>query len=189
MHFKPFLNRAILTLLMLAGLTTLFFTSLSFAREPIRTVTGTVTRVSDGDTLRVTTPDRTRLRVRLYGMDAPETPKINSRTGRVYKPGQFYASVSWRALKSKIMGKQVRLDIIDIDRNKRIMGIVWLGDRNINLEMIQEGYAEAYMEYLEEPYRSPFIRAMMVARSANRGIWQLPDYERPKYFKRRWNIK
>jgi endonuclease YncB( thermonuclease family) len=58
-------------------LTAFFLTSFSFARESIRTVTGTVTKVSDGDTIQVITPERTKLTVRLYGMDAPETPKIN----------------------------------------------------------------------------------------------------------------
>ena len=55
------------------------------------------------------------------------------------------------------MGKQARLDIIDIDQYKRMVGMIWIGDRNINLEMVQEGFAEAYREYLKEPYRAQFI--------------------------------
>ena len=99
----------LLLLVLLAGLTAFSLVSPSFAREPIRTVTGTVTKVSDGDTIHVTTPERTKLRVRLYGLDAPETPKINQRTGRINKPGQPYGEESWRALDAKIMGKPVRL--------------------------------------------------------------------------------
>jgi len=76
------------------------------AHAAIRTVTGTVTKVSDGDTIHVTTPEHTKLKVRLYGIDAPETPKINQRTGHVNKPGQPYGNESWRALESKIMGKR-----------------------------------------------------------------------------------
>jgi len=49
----------------------------------IRTVEGTVTKVSDGDTLQVITPEGTKLRVRLYGCDAPETEKVNRRTGQI----------------------------------------------------------------------------------------------------------
>lgn len=171
------------------GLTTLLLTSLSFARGPIRTVTGTVTKVSDGDTIHVTTPDRTKLRVRLYGVDAPETPKINRRTGRVNKPGQPYGEESWKALKSRIMGMQVKLDIIDIDRYKRVVGIVWIDSRNINLEMVKEGYAEAYVEYLREPYRSQFMRAEMEAKSAKSGIWSISNYERPRDFKKKLKIR
>jgi len=189
MRLKPLLIRTIFTLFFLAGLTSLLLTSLTFAREPIRTVTGTVTKVSDGDTIHVTTPDRTKLRVRLYGIDAPETPKINQRTGRVNKPGQPYGEESWRALKNKIMGMQIRLDILDIDKYKRMVGMIWLNDRNINLEMVQEGYAEAYVEYLREPYRSQFISAQREAQSAERGIWSLHNYERPRDFRKRLKVR
>ena len=74
-------------------------------------------------------------------MDAPETPKINKRSGRISKQGQPYGEESWKALEIKIMRKQVKLDIIDIDRYKHMVGIIWIGDRNINLEMVREGQA------------------------------------------------
>ncbi len=189
MYRKTFSAKRFLTLCLLAGLTTFLLTSFSFAREPIRTVTGTVTKVSDGDTIHVTTPEKTKLTVRLYGMDAPETPKINQRTGHINKPGQPYGDESWKALEAKIMGKQVRLDIIDIDRYKRMVGVIWIGDRNINLEMVKEGYAEAYVEYLKEPYRAQLIRAEKEAKSARRGIWSLSGYERPSVFRKRLKVR
>jgi micrococcal nuclease len=174
---------------LIAGLTALFLTSLSFARDPIRTVTGTVTKVSDGDTIQVTTPEKTKLRVRLYGIDAPETPKINHRSGRTNKPGQPHGEESWKALEAKIIGKQIRMDIIDIDHYKRMVGVGWIDGRNVNLAMVDEGYAEAYREYLKEPYRSRFIRAEDEARSARRGIWSLPGYERPSAFRKRLKVR
>jgi micrococcal nuclease len=189
MRLKKFSIRGFLILSLLAGLTTLPFPSFCLAREPIRTVAGTVTKVSDGDTIHVTTPEKTKLTVRLYGMDAPETPKINQRTGHINKPGQPYGDESWKALDAKIMGKQVRLDIIDIDRYKRMVGVVWVGNRNINLEMVKDGYAEAYLEYLKEPYRAQFIQAEKEARSAKRGIWSLSDYERPSDFRKRLKVR
>jgi endonuclease YncB( thermonuclease family) len=188
-HIKTFSIKGFLILCLFAGLTTFFLISFSFAREPIRIVTGTVTKVSDGDTIHVTTPEKTKLTVRLYGMDAPETPKINQRTGHINKPGQPYGEESWKALEAKIMGGQVRLDIIDIDRYKRMVGVIWIGNRNINLEMVKEGYAEAYLEYLKEPYRAQFIRAEKEARSARRGIWSLPGYERPNDFRKRFKVR
>jgi endonuclease YncB( thermonuclease family) len=184
---KPLFSGAIFILCIIAGLAS--FLILPVSHAAICNVTGTVTKVSDGDTIHVTTPDRTRLTVRLYGVDAPETHKINQRTGRVSKPGQPYGEESWRALKRKIMGMEVRLDIIDIDRYKRMVGIIWIDDRNINLEMVRDGFAEAYVEYLKEPYRSQFMRAEMEAKSAKRGIWSLPDYERPRDFKKRLKIR
>jgi micrococcal nuclease len=116
MPLKTSSIKGILICCLLIALTTFLLISLSLAHEQIRTVTGTVTKVSDGDTIQVTTPERTKLRVRLYGIDAPETPKIDQRTGRVNKPGQPYGKESWKALEGKIIGKQVRLDIGVIHR-------------------------------------------------------------------------
>src|ERR1035437_2885019 len=187
MRSNTFLFRTLLFLFIISVLTT--FINIPASQAEIRTVTGTVTKVSDGDTIHLTTPEQTKLRVRLYGIDAPETAKINNRTGRVNKPGQHYGEESWKALESKIMGKQVELDIIDIDRYRRSVGIIWLENRNINLEMITEGFAEAYNEYLKAPYRSQFIEAENEARSAKIGIWSLPEYERPRDFRKRLKVR
>jgi endonuclease YncB( thermonuclease family) len=87
------------------------------------------------------------------------------------------------------MGKQVKLDILDIDKYRRMVGMIWLNDRNINLEMVREGYAEAFIEYLKEPHKTEFLKAEREARSAKKGIWSLPDYERPREFRKRLNVR
>lgn len=186
MHSRIFLSKTIFLLFLIAGLTT--FINIPVSNAAIRTLTGTVSKVSDGDTIHVTTSEQTKLRVRLYGIDAPETYKINNRTGQVNKAGQPYGDESWKAIEGKIMGKHVRLDIIDIDKYKRMVGMVWLDESNINLEMVSEGYAEAFVEYLKPPYRSDFIEAEHEARSAKKGIWSLPEYERPRDFRKRLKI-
>jgi endonuclease YncB( thermonuclease family) len=63
--------------------------------------------------------------------------------------------------------------------------MVWLQDKNINLEMVREGHAEAFVEYLKPPYRKEFLEAENEAKTAKRGIWSLPDYERPRAFRKR----
>jgi endonuclease YncB( thermonuclease family) len=155
------------------------------AHAAIRTVTGTVTKISDGDTIQLTTPEQTKLKVRLYGIDAPEMPRIGAHSNQGGKAGQHYASESRKALESKIEGRQVKLDIIDIDKYRRLVSIIWLDGRNINLEMIQEGHAEAFIEYLKPPYREQFLEAEREAKAARLGIWALPDYERPRDFRKR----
>ncbi len=155
------------------------------AHATLRTVTGTVTKVSDGDTIQVVTPEQTKLKIRLYGIDAPETPKINRQSGQIHQPGQPFSEESWKALKDKIMGKQVKLEILDIDKYRRMVCMVWLDDRNINLEMVREGFAEAFIEYLKPPYREQFLGAEHEAKSSQLGIWSLPDYERPRDFRKR----
>jgi endonuclease YncB( thermonuclease family) len=186
---KLYSSKGFRTLCLLAGWSILLIVFPSFAHEPIRTITGKVTKVSDGDTIHVTTPKNTKLTVRLYGIDAPETPKINQRTGHVNKQGQPFGEKSWKAIEGKIMRKAVRLDIIEIDRYKRMVGMIWIGNRNINLEMVQEGYAEAYLEYLKEPFKSRFLSAEREARLEKRGIWGLSNYERPRDFRKRLQMR
>jgi len=118
------------------------------AKETIRIVEGKVVRVNDGDTVQVVTGEGTKLKVRLYGIDAPETPKMNHRPGKVNKPGQPYGEEAEKALAQKIAGKTVRLEIMDIDRYKRMVRRILLNGRDINREMVQEGFAWAYKQYL-----------------------------------------
>ena len=186
MRLIPHHNHPVTIFFAIALATFLFpILTLAIAKDPIRTFTGTVTKVSDGDTIQITTPEQTKLKVRLYGIDAPETPKINRQSGQVHQPGQPYGEESWKALKYKIMGKQVKLEILDIDKYRRMVCMVWLDDRNINLEMIREGYAEAFVEYLKPPYRAQFLEAEREAKSTMLGIWALPDYERPRDYRKR----
>ena len=186
MRLIPHHNHPI-TIFCAITLTTLLFltVTLAIAKDPVRTFTGTVTKISDGDTIHITTPEQTKLKVRLYGIDAPETPKINRQSGKVHQPGQPFSEEAQKALKDKIMGKQVKLEILDIDKYRRMVGIVWLNDRNINLEMIREGYAEAFIEYLKPPYRVEFLKAEQEARAGGKNIWSLPGHERPTEYRKR----
>ena len=186
MSLKTLYFNTFISLLLIASLTIFVNTPISHAA--IRTVTGTVTKVTDGDSIQVTTAEQTKLKVRLYGIDAPETPRINHRTGKVSKPGQPHGEESWKALENKIMGKQVKMEILDIDKYKRMVGMIWLGDRNINLEIVREGFAEAFIEYLKPPYRTEFLDAEREAKSFRCGIWSLPDYERPRAFRKRLKV-
>lgn len=150
------------------------------AKTPIRTIEGTVTKVSDGDTLQVTDQHGTKVKIRLYGADAPETTKPD-------KPGQPGGEESFQALRSKVTGQYVQVQIMDIDQYKRAVGIVWIGNRAINLEMVADGWAWAYRQYLTRPYASEFIGAETQARQSRKGIWQLGNIEPPWEFRRRQN--
>jgi endonuclease YncB( thermonuclease family) len=183
---KKALRKIFILSVLITGLS-IFLNTLP-AHAVIRILTGTVTKVSDGDSLQIVTPERTKLKVRLYGIDAPETAKVNAHSGQVNKPGQPYGEEAWKALENKVRGAQVRLDVIDIDKYSRLVCIVWLDDRNINLEMVTEGHAEAFIEYLKPPYRAEFLDAERGAKSARRGVWSLPNYERPRAFRKRLKV-
>jgi len=158
--------------------------SITQAKEPIRIIEGIVVKVSDGDTINVTDPLGTKVKVRLYGIDAPETEKSNKKTGRVSKPGQPYGEEAYQALNSKIYGKPVKLEIMAIDQYKRSVGIVYLNGKSINQEMVAEGYAWAYRKYLDRPYASEYIRAEELARAKRLGLWQQNIPEPPWEFRK-----
>lgn len=167
----------------------LLFTSSLPAKSPIRTVEGTVVKVIDGDTIKVETPEGTKLKVRLYGIDAPETEKYNRKTGNISKPGQPFGEEAYRALQSKVLDKKIRLDVIDIDKYKRTVGIIYLDSRNINLELIKEGLAWAYKEYLGRPYASEFLDAEREARDKKLGLWQQHNPQPPWEFRKLMKIR
>jgi endonuclease YncB( thermonuclease family) len=157
----------------------MFLCTVALHAAPIRTFTATITKITDGDTVQAITPEGTKLKVRLYGIDAPETPK-----GSI--PGEPFGSASRDYLASLVAQRSVRVEILDIDRYRRVVGIIWLAERNVNLEMIAAGMAEAYVEYLKKPYRAPFIQAEQEARAQGRGVWsQGSRYERPSQFRKK----
>jgi micrococcal nuclease len=104
----------------------------AWAKEPIRIIEGVVAKVSDGDTVQVQDPLGTKVKVRLYGIDAPETEKRNRKTGRISKPGQPFGEEAFQALKGKMGGQRVRVEVRDIDRYRRAVSVVRLSGRDIN---------------------------------------------------------
>lgn len=161
----------------------LFFLAQGSALAVIRTVEGTVVKVADGDTVTVETDNGTKLRCRLAYIDAPEIQH-----GK--KPGQPYGNEAKAALAAAVQGKRVTVEIKDIDRYRRMVAAIWLGRDNVNLFMIRHGYAEAYVEYMRDPVdRSQYLRAQSEAKAEKRGIWSLPQYERPSDFRKRVRLR
>jgi len=133
-----------------------------------RTIEGMVRAVYDGDTVLLTTREESRLKVRLYGIDAPETKKPD-------RPGQPFGDISRRTLMYKIMGRRVTAEIVDIDQYKRAVAVIRYEGRDINREMVAEGMAWAYRPYLQGPYESEYIASETRARSRRAGIWREPN--------------
>lgn len=159
------------------------------AKEPIRTIECMVVSVVDGDTVHAIDRKNTKMKIRLYGIDAPETEKRNHKTGVVSKPGQPYGEEASQALHKKVDRSVVNIKIMDIDRYKRLVGIIYNGNRNINQEMVAEGYAWAYRRYLSTPYKSEFIDAEESARKGRLGLWQQSNPEPPWEFRKRTKIR
>lgn len=120
-----------------------------------QTLKGKVVRVSDGDTVVLLDADNTQQKIRLHSMDAPEN-------------GQPYGDKSKEYLSSLIAGKTVVIDMKGTDQYKRILGVVYLGDTNINAEMIRAGYAWNY-KYSKDKY---YIKLQEKAKAEKKGLWK-----------------
>lgn len=98
---------------------------------------GTVTKVTDGDTIKVDLSSGP-ITVRLGSIDAPESDQ----------PGGREATL---ALEQLVLNREVALDVIEQDRYERLVAVVYVDDGNINEWMVQQGHAWAYRQYLENP--------------------------------------
>lgn len=130
-----------------------------------RTIDGVVRAVYDGDTVLLATRQDSRLKMRLYGIDAPESAKPDM-------PGQPFGAIAKRTLMYKVMGRQVSAEIIDIDQYHRSVAVIRYAGRDINREMVAEGMAWAYRQYLQGAYASEYIGAEEGARARHKGLWR-----------------
>ena len=121
----------------------------------VQTITVRVVGVHDGDTLTALTDDKTQLKVRLHGIDAPEL-------------GQPFGQASKRALSDLVFGKQVTLHTTGTDRYKRTLAHVTVGDIEVDAQMIVTGQAWHYAKY---DHTATLEAAERNARAARRGLW------------------
>lgn len=143
-----------------------------------RTIEGMVRAVYDGDTVLLATREESRLKVRLYGVDAPETRKPDS-------PGQPYGDIARRTLMYKVMGRRVVAELVDIDQYQRAVAVIRYEGRDINREMVAEGMAWAYRQYLQGPYASEYIASESGSRSRRAGLWRESNPQPPWEFRNR----
>ncbi|HUV59165.1 MAG TPA: thermonuclease family protein [Desulfatiglandales bacterium] len=128
-----------------------------------------VTRVYDGDTVKAEGYD-IEIKVRLLGIDAPETSK------KKRDPGQPYSQQAKKHLAGLILNKDVEIKGYGLGPYNRILGVIYLNGKNINLEMIRAGLAEVYRGKPPKGFDSkPYIQAEVEAKETLRGMWSLGD--------------
>ena len=123
-------------------------------------VSGPVTLVSvgDGDTVRVTSRQGEKVTIRLACIDAPETSQGAS--------GKW----STQTLKGLIQGKSISLKPQVKDRYGRTVAEIYVGNQNVNLQMVQVGAAYAYRKYLKQCDRDAYLRAEDAATKKGLGV-------------------
>ena len=134
-----------------------------------------VIRVYDGDTVKATGHD-IEIKVCLVGIDAPEASK-----GK-HKPGQPYSQEAKKQLADLVLNKVVDIKGYGMGPYNRILGVIFIGGKDINFLMVESGLAEAYKGKSPKGFNiEPYKKKENEAKAANRGMWALGDkYISPK---------
>jgi len=114
--------------------------------------------VIDGDTI-----DMSGTRIRLSGIDAPESAQSCTDAG---KRSWLCGRAATRELKDHIAGRQLACEWSGLDRYRRLLAVCALPDgSDVNAWMVRQGWALAY------GYSTPYRSEEAEAQGAKRGIW------------------
>jgi endonuclease YncB( thermonuclease family) len=140
------------------------FSSAAIAAAPV-----TITGIIDGDTVRARVADGRQIKIRIYGIDAPERR-------------QPYGQRATQAIKSLISGKRIEMEVMDKDRYGRTVARLLANGQDVGGEMVAAGYAWVYPQFCRllcicAEYES----GEKSARDARLGLWQdqnpIPPWE------------
>ncbi len=115
---------------------------------------GQVVAIADGDTFTLLV-DKLQHKIRLAEIDAPER-------------AQPWGQRAKQALAEKIFQQNVLVQITGRDRYGRVLGRVFLAQRDVNRELVDDGHAWAYRQYLAD---QNFLVGENRAREQQLGLW------------------
>jgi endonuclease YncB( thermonuclease family) len=135
---------------------------------------GRVVRIADGDTITLLDSTNTQHRIRLQGIDAPESH-------------QDFGAQSKKSLSDMIFDKQVTADCDKTDQYGRQVCKIVFDGRDVNLEQVKAGMAWHYKDYEREQSpqdRETYAHAEDEARRVRRGLWIDANPVEPSEFRR-----
>lgn len=137
------------------------------------TLTGVVTRVSDGDTLwlRPATDGLSRkpVKVRLLGIDAPEHCQAGG-------------AAATTALQTRVLQRTVVVRVVGTDRYGRLLGGLQLNGEDVAAWMVREGHAWSHRRY---GVADVYAAEERQARDTRRGLFIDPHAIQPRVFRQR----
>jgi len=135
------------------------------------TIEGRVVGVSDGDTITVLDARRKQHKIRLAGIDAPESK-------------QAFGQASKKHLSDLVFNRDVILDCGKTDRYKRKVCVVMVDGQDANLAQVKAGMVWWYRAYAKEQipeHRAQYQEAEMDAQRQRLGLWRdaepMPPWE------------
>ena len=132
-------------------------------------VSGRVISVADGDTITIIGDGNTQYKIRLNAIDAPEK-------------SQAFGQKSKQQLSNYVFGKDVTVTWKSKDKYGRVLGTVFVGGKDINLQMVRDGYAHHYKRFDSSP---AYAAAETEARQNRRGLWADPNPISPEDYRHR----
>ena len=142
-------------------------------KNPNKELKGKVVGVTDGDTFTLLTESKEQKKIRLHGIDAPERK-------------QEFGQVSKQKLSDLIFGKEVIVQQMNIDRYKRIIGIVHIRNLCVNEEMLKSGLACHFKKYDKNPEWAVMEDD---AKMSKKGLWVQDEPVNPWDYRKIIKIK
>jgi endonuclease YncB( thermonuclease family) len=133
------------------------------------TFTAKVIGVTDGDTIVVLTNDNKQIKIRLEGIDCPETK-------------QDFGTKAKQLTVDLCFQKTVRIEQSGTDRYGRMLAFVFLDDVCINKELIKQGMAWHYKQYNKDQELASLEEK---ARNRKIGIWSQNNPVAPWDFRKK----
>jgi endonuclease YncB( thermonuclease family) len=127
-----------------------------------------VTRVVDGDTVWLRTPERSRIKARLHGIDAPESCQVGG-----------HQATDW--LRQRLDQRVVRVTWMGRDSYGRDLVRLALDGRDLGADMVAQGWA---WSYAWRGQRSGYEGLQAEAQRARRGVFGQGQAQRPRDFRR-----
>ena len=123
---------------------------------------GEVTKVVDGDTIYVIADGREE-KIRMLFINTPERDMQGYRGAK-------------EALQKLIDGKKVSLELEEPGKSKRdkfgrLLASIVVDGKNVNIELVRQGWTPFYTRFGKGKYRSEFEQAETEAKENTRGLW------------------
>ncbi len=123
--------------------------------------------VIDGDTIKVEHNGKIE-KIRLYGVDCPES-------------GQLFGTPAKRKTEQLVYHKTVTIELMDIDRYKRQVAIITVGNKILQEELLKEGLTWLYPRYCKAAVCNKWKQLEQEARQNKIGLWKqknaIPPWE------------
>lgn len=126
----------------------------------------------DVDTFSILNGENKQKKIRLFGVDAPETKKTRR------KEIGYYGKESAEYLRKLILNKQVKLeyDAHKIDMYGITLAYVYLNNCIfLNVMLVQKGYCRVATFPPNTRFKNVFIQSERIARNKYRGLWNSKD--------------